>query len=95
MTTKLKDIEDKLTNDLASIRCKELADYLTQLGFEVRDCKKGNHKIFIHEGIPGFRVGNYDCGHGKNPVIKRVYIRKILKLYKLELKTFLGEDKND
>jgi hypothetical protein len=53
---------------------------LTRLGFLVRDCGKGNHKAFSHARLAGFTGGNYDCGHGKNPQVKSVYIRKIIRI---------------
>ncbi len=36
------------------MRCQELADLLTELGFEVRDGKKAGHKVFVHHGIETF-----------------------------------------
>jgi hypothetical protein len=79
----------------ASIRCQELADLLTTLGFEVRDGKKPGHKVFVHHGIASFTSGGYTCGHGRNPEIKPVYIKKIanlLKQYEAELIQYLGEN---
>lgn len=63
----------------ASMRCKELTAALISLGFEVRDGKSG-HKICVHDYLPGFDSIGYNCGHGRNGEIKRIYISKILKL---------------
>ncbi|WP_238985385.1 type II toxin-antitoxin system HicA family toxin [Nitrosococcus halophilus] len=71
-----------------------MAQCLERLGFEVRDGKKQGHKIFVHHGIAIFSSGAYTCGHGSNPEIKPVYIKKVIKLlkqYKAELIQYLGE----
>jgi len=72
----------------AAIRCRELTKILESLGFEVRNGKKQGHKIFIHHGLEAFTSGGYSCGHGKNPEVKPVYIKRIARLlnqYKTEL----------
>jgi hypothetical protein len=87
-----KEVVEALTASKASIRCGALAEQLERLGFEVRDGKQGGHKIFVHDGIPGFFSGSYDCGHGKNPEIKPAYIRKVLRIlrqYEEEIIDFL------
>ncbi|HET8554713.1 MAG TPA: type II toxin-antitoxin system HicA family toxin [Rhodanobacteraceae bacterium] len=78
----------------ASMRCVALGKLLENLGFEVRDGKRGGHKIFVHDGIPGFTSGAYNCDHGRNPEIKRPYINKVLKIlkqYEAELTRYLEE----
>jgi hypothetical protein len=69
-----------------------MSNHLERLGFEVRAGKKEGHKIFVHQGIPGFFSGSYTCGHGRNPEIKPVYVTKVVKLlrrYEAELIEFL------
>ena len=66
----------------ATIRCRDLAAELQSLGFEVRDGRKPGHKVFVHHGVPNFSAGSYTCGHGRNPEIKPVYVKKVLKLLK-------------
>lgn len=76
----------------ASTSCSELTDQLTSLGFEVRDGKRGGHKVFIHDGLPSFTSSSYDCNHGRNPQIKLPYIVKVLRVlreHETELKSFL------
>jgi hypothetical protein len=88
------DILGRLSSG-GAIRCQELADMLALLGFEVRDGKKTGHKVFVHHGVQSFTSGGYTCGHGRNPEIKPVYIRKVvtlLKQYKTELIQHTGED---
>lgn len=97
MTAILKytTIVETLKNNKTNIRCDDLADLLTQLGFEVRDKKRGGHKIFVHDGLSEFYSAGYNCGHGKNPVIKSAYIGNVLKIlvqYEKELVVYLGED---
>ncbi len=79
----------------AAVRCQELDKLLTSLGFEVRDGKKSGHKVFLHHGISSFTSGAYTCGHGKNPQVKPVYVKKIFRLltqYETEIIQFLGEN---
>mgnify|MGYP001562473952 CR=1 FL=1 len=76
----------------ASLRCSDAKKHLEDLGFVIRDGKKGGHKLFGHNGIPGFYGGDYNCGHGKNPEIKPAYIRKILTVldeYEEQIKEYL------
>ena len=68
---------------------------LESLGFEVRDGKRGGHKLFFHDGLPDFRSGSFNCGHGKNPEVKPAYITKIinvLETYDESLRAYLGEE---
>lgn len=88
------EVVERLRSGGAAIRCQELADLLTSLGFEVRDGKKAGHKVFVHHGIEVFTSGGYTCGHGRNPEIKPVYLKnvaKLLKQYEAELIQYLGE----
>lgn len=76
------------------MRCAEMTSLLKSLGFDVRDGSRGGHKVFVHDGIQGFTSGSYNCDHGRNPEIKRAYIRKvlvILRQYEAELTRYLEE----
>jgi hypothetical protein len=78
------------------MRCADLSRQLEKLGFEVRDGKKGGHKLYFHDGLPSFHSASFNCGHGKNPEIKPVYIGKVLKVldqYEQELIKFLEGNK--
>ena len=75
-------VVDTLEGNLSGIRCKELTELLKGLGFEVRDGKRGGHKLFFHDGIAAFKSGSYNCGHGKNPIVQKVYVKKVLNLLK-------------
>lgn len=77
-----------------SMRCNEARALLTKLGFNVRDGKQGGHKIFTHPGVAEFKSGALNCDHGKNPEIKKPYIKKIIRIldmYKRDLIAFLDK----
>lgn len=87
-----QEVVNALESAGASMRCSEMAALLSRLGFEVRDGKKAGHKVFVHDGLPGFHSGSYTCGHGRNPEIKRAYIGKVLRIlrqHEAELIEFL------
>jgi len=83
-----------------TMRCQELVELLTRLGFIVRDGRRGGHKIFTHSGLPEFTSASFNCGHGRNPEIKPAYIQNILRIIEAHedsLKTYLtgGGPEND
>lgn len=83
---------DDLKGSKKSSRCSQVTKSLTKLGFDVRDGKRGGHKVYVHDGLVSFTSASYNCGHGKNPEIKPAYIAKILKILeenKVELVEFL------
>ena len=87
-----KEIIEQLQLRKSSLCCEDVKQLLTSLGFDVRDGKLGGHKIYVHQGLPSFHSGSFNCGHGKNPEIKPAYITKIvqvLKQYKNELDAYL------
>lgn len=91
------DAYRRLDSAGASMRCKELTKLLENLGFSVKDGKRGGHKVFPHDGIQSFRTGSYNCEHGRNPEIKRPYIKKVRRLleqYEADLTRYL-EIRND
>lgn len=76
-----------------NLRCGDVKKQLMALGFDVRDAD-GGHKVFQHTGLPSFNSGSFNCGHGKNPEIKTIYISKIIRWlteYRDELNLYLGE----
>lgn len=80
----------------ASLRCSELQKILESLGFEVRDGRKQGHKVVTHPDLEEFFSASYTCGHGKDPEVKRNYVRSILNLirqHKDELQK-ITEDRN-
>ncbi len=57
--------------------------------------KNSDMKVFVHHGVTSFTSGGYTCGHGRNPEIKPVYVKKIVRLlrqYETELIQYLGEN---
>jgi hypothetical protein len=87
----------KLSSTGASMRCADLSRILEGLGFRVGEGKSPGHKVFTHPHIPGFYTGSYNCGHGRNPQVKRAYITKVLRTlrqFEAELSNYL-ESRND
>lgn len=73
---------ENLQQRKANLCCEDVKSLLVNLGFEVRDGKQGGHKVFVHQGLPSFLSGSFNCGHGKNPEIKPAYIGKIIQVLK-------------
>lgn len=76
----------------ASMRCADVVKLLKSLGFTVRDGSRGGHKILVHHHIVNFTSASFNCDHGRNPEIKRPYIRDLIKLlreYDVELTRYL------
>jgi len=76
----------------ASMRCQEAKALLRELDFKVKDGRRGGHKVYTHPHIDSFTSGSLNCDHGKNPEIKRPYIKKIIKVlekYENELVKYL------
>ena len=78
----VKTIINQLQQHKSNLCCKDVKDLLEGLGFDVRDGKQGGHKVFVHQGLPSFHSGSFNCGHGKNPEIKPAYITKIIQILK-------------
>jgi len=92
------DAKRELENAGASMRCSDVTSRLESLGFKVRDCKNGGHKVFNHPSMPSFHGGNFDCGHKRNSEVKKVYLRNILRVlddFEADIKSYLGIDLND
>jgi hypothetical protein len=78
----------------AGIRREQLEDLLRSLGFRVRQAGSAGHRVFIHTELADFRGSNFDGGHGSSPIVKPVYIRKIVRIcedHEEGLRKFLGE----
>lgn len=94
----LDDVRQQLKASKKNIRCLELVELMESLGFEVRDGKKGGHKVCTHPHLPDFWSLGVNCGHGKNPEIKPAYITKILHAldaHEADLRAHLGEQSPD
>ena len=94
MSGKQFDISLSLFQSNRALRCKDVVSELEKLGFEVRDGKRGGHKVYVHDGLSEFHSSSFNCDHGKNPQIKPAYLKqvaKVLKTYEQELKEFLAQ----
>lgn len=71
------------------LRCGEIEKILRSLGFDVREGRRGGHRIVTHDGLPSFTSASFDCGHGRNGDVKKAYARhlaRIIEDYRDELK---------
>jgi hypothetical protein len=78
----------------SSLKCRELLKVLSDLGFKVKDGKKGGHKLYRHPDISSFAGGDFNCGHSHGDQVKPVYVKGILRVieeFETELREALGE----
>lgn len=90
----VSDAIRQLEESIESLRCEKLVRLLKGLGFAVRKGSRGNHWVYSHRELENFHGSNFDCGHGRNRVIKPVYVRKVIKTltkYREELENLRGE----
>ena len=80
LSVSVSDAIEALQQAGASMRCRELQKILEALGFEIRDASKEGHKVITHSGLKNFYSASYTCGHGKDPEVKRNYVRSMLRL---------------
>ena len=74
----------------ANLRCFEICNDLVDLGFVICDGRIGGHKIVSHPMMKRFIGADFNCGHGTNPIVKPVYVRKLLRVLK-DYKIYLCE----
>lgn len=99
----VKDAIEQLRRARNNQRCSDLCRLLQEFGFDVRNGSRGGgHKVFDHPSIPHFIGSNFDCGHGRDPLVRGVYVGtiiRVLKTYQLELDVLMGnvmpEEGND
>lgn len=65
---------------ISSLRCEEVCAGLAHLGFEIKNGKCPGHKVVSHSALRGFIGTNFNCGHGRNDVVKIAYIKKLLRV---------------
>jgi len=63
----------------ANTACRDFTSLLLDFGFEVRDGSKGGHKIVTHPALPLSEAKNYNCGHNPGTMVKKPYVREMLK----------------
>lgn len=81
-------VKADLSSRIKGLRCTELVGHLESLGFKVKKGSKGNHHTYSHPDLKSFHGSNFDCGHGKNPILKPAYVRRaiaVLEEYESEL----------
>jgi hypothetical protein len=85
---------DQLRASPKSVRCMELCRLLKRLHFEVRNGAGPGHRVFAHPRIKSFHGSNFNCGHGKDPIVLPVYVRRIadvLEEWKAEIEEFMND----
>ena len=90
--SQIRDVIDDIQRRKANMRCIELTKLLESFGFEIRDGRNGNHKIYTHDELPDFTSSSYDCGHGRDPIVKPKYTstaKKVLEKHEVDLADFL------
>lgn len=75
-----QELSDKATS--ANVKCKDFTKLLGDFEFDVRDGKKGGHKIVTHPKLLSWHGSNYNCGHSSGADIKPNYIKAFLKIVK-------------
>ena len=78
-TRDVRGVIDRLST-CGSIRCNDMIQLLTGLGFAVRDGKKPGHKVITHPELVKFTSAAITCGHGRNPQVKPIYVARIRQL---------------
>lgn len=73
------DIVAMFRQKAASTSCKDLIRALEMLGFVVKPGTKGKHHTYTHPKIGSFR-GNFDCGHGRDPDVLPVYVKRVANI---------------
>lgn len=92
MSGRVAAVVGDLTARKANVRCSEMREILEGLGFTIREGSNGNHRIFTHRGLEEFKSSSYDCGHGRDSLIKASYVVKVVRVLSenaIELNDFL------
>lgn len=63
----------------ANTACRDFTSLLVDFGFEVRDGARGGHKIVTHPALPLAEAKNYNCGHNPGTMVKKPYVKEMLK----------------
>jgi len=71
---------ETLRNGRGNVRCQDLVRMLRDLGFSVAvRARSPGHHTFYHPADGKTIFGNFDCGHGRNPVPKRPYVLSVIR----------------
>ena len=75
------------------LRCRTVRSALEELQFTVRDATAG-HRVVTHAGLQEFYGTSFNCGHGRNQLVKPIYVRNLIRLLierEAELEAINGE----
>ena len=88
MTESVQDAITKLEDCITNTSAEDLRKMLVNLGFEVKDGRRGGHKLIKHQGLPEFFSSSYNAGAKRNGIIKKFYIKGIIKVLKTHKEDF-------
>lgn len=82
MSDVIDNVIAQLKQSKATTSCSDLTQILESFGFEVRGAGSAGHKVYVHDELPDFLSGSYNCGHGTNSTVKPCYIQKVIRILK-------------
>ena len=88
MTESVQETINKLEDSITNTRAEDLCRMLVNLGFKVKDGNKGGHKVLTHKDLPKFLSSSYNAGAKRNGIIKKAYIKQIIKVLKTHKEDF-------
>ena len=77
----------------SGLSCADVRALLTRVGFNVKDGKRGGHKVVTHPHLPGFYSTGYNCRGSGGPVDRNYlgHLLNVIRRYEEPLKRYLGE----
>ena len=88
MTESVQDAINNLEDCITNTSADDLRRMLVNLGFEVKDGRRGGHKVLTHKGLPEFWSVSYNAGATRNGIVKKIYIKEIIKVLKIHKEDF-------
>lgn len=76
---------DKLRRELtnmatgANTSCREFSALLVDLRFELVPCGSAGHMIAKHPAVALLEYPDFNCGHDRGTMVKRVYVKKLAR----------------
>lgn len=80
MCCKVGPVIADLRSRKAGVRCGEMRTILEGFGFTIKEGKAPGHKVFFHNYLKEFTSSSYNCGHGKDSIIKTPYVVKVIRV---------------
>ena len=74
---------DQLAADKRNMKCSTLESILGALGFKIRRCSGGGHRVYSHPQIKEFHGSSFNGGHRADGQVKPPYVLSVIKVIKL------------